>query len=134
LALLISRPQPAHASARVATQRRRLWPGSRYPFAGKPIGQIAASWQSAGEVVGVGRHDTPHAHRRSAATVFMASGTDAALMTGYLGIGADVLQGVHGRYHPMSGTNAPTTPRNGRIDGDGGDRDIAQIVDLSEVV
>jgi hypothetical protein len=56
------------------------------------------------------------------------------LTAGYLGMGVDVLQGVRGHYHLMfRETDAQLRPGNARIDADGGDRDIAQIVDLSEV-
>jgi hypothetical protein len=49
-------------------------------------------------------------------------------------MGVDVLQGVRGHYHLMfRETDAQLRPGNARIDADGGDRDIAQIVDLSEV-
>jgi hypothetical protein len=61
-------------------------------------------------------------------------GADLAFMAGYLGMGADVLQSVHGRYHAMSReTGARLRPGMDEFDADGGDRGIAQIVDLSEV-
>jgi integrase len=81
-------------------------------YAGKPIGRVTAAWQSVCEAAGGGRHDTPHILRHTAATMFMASGVDVALVAGYLGMTVDVLQDVYGHHHPMfQDTIAQTTPR-----------------------
>ena len=52
------------------------------------------------------------AHLHTAATMFMASGVDVALIADYLGMTVDALQDVCGHHHPMfQETIAQTAPR-----------------------
>jgi integrase len=81
-------------------------------YAGRPIGQIGASWQSVRKGARAERYDTPHVLRHTAATLFMAAGMDVAVISGFLGMSIDMLQNVYGHHHPMfQEIIAQTTPR-----------------------
>jgi hypothetical protein len=69
-------------------------------YAGEPVNYPYRRWNSVRKEARAQRKDAPHILRHTAATWFMSSGADVALIAGYLGMSIITLMSVYGHHHP----------------------------------
>jgi integrase len=79
---------------------------------GKSIKRVNYAWDAVRRAAGGARRDGPHILRHTAATWFMNSGVDVAMIAGWLGMSNQTLLDMYGHHHPMfQQTIAQVTPK-----------------------
>jgi integrase len=81
-------------------QRLKIATHTVVEWNGKPVRSVRKGFATAVEAAGLDRHVTPHVLRHTAATWAMQNGTDLWQAAGFLGMTAEMLEGVYGHHHP----------------------------------
>jgi site-specific recombinase XerD len=69
--------------------------------ANRPVRRISKAWESVRREAGAEHKDSPHVMRHTSATLFMNSGQDVAVISGFLGMSVEVLMSTYAHHHPQ---------------------------------